>query len=327
MLLLSSAVPPDQQTAFTVSIDHISTTTGISAYERAKTILEVVNDTSKPEDFKRPGHIFPLIAKENGVLEREGHTEAAVDLAKLAGLREVGVICEIMKDDGTMMRTKELIEFKKTHNLKMITIEDLVKYRKDNLMKMEVITTLPTKYGVFKILGYVNNVTKEHHIALVFGDVENSDEAILTRIHSECFTGDIFGSKRCDCGEQLDNAMKMISENSKGVILYLRQEGRGIGLINKLKSYALQDEGYDTVVANIKLHFEVDSRDYKEAALMLKYLNVGKVNLITNNPKKIEGLEKNGIKVEKRIQTKSTVYKENEKYLKTKKEKLNHMLD
>lgn len=318
----------NHETAFTVSIDYKDTKTGISAFERARTISKIFDNDVKESDFRRPGHVFPLLAKNNGVLDRKGHTEAAVDLAKLAGLNPGGVICEIMKDDGTMARTEDLKEFSKIHNIKIITIEDLVEYRKkkENLIDRVAEVDMPTKYGDFKMYGFINKVNGEHHVALVKGDVSKVD-SVLTRVHSECLTGDVFGSKRCDCGEQYDAAMKKIAEEGTGVLVYMRQEGRGIGLINKLKAYELQDQGFDTVEANIKLGFKADMRTYDVAASILKDLGVTKVNLMTNNPRKLNGLDKYGIKINKRIPIQMNHNEKNEFYLKTKQEKLNHMLN
>ena len=319
----------NHETAFTVAIDHADTTTGISAFERALTIQKVLDANSKPEDFRRPGHVFPLVAKKGGVLERNGHTEAAVDLPKLAGLKPSGVICEIMKDDGTMARTLDLMEFAKIHNLKIITIEDLIKYRKENErneaeVERVVEIKMPTRYGDFKMYGFINKLNGEHHVALVKGDI-TSTNSVLTRVHSECLTGDALGSKRCDCGEQYDAAMKRIAEEGTGILLYMRQEGRGIGLINKLKAYSLQDKGYDTVEANEMLGFPADMRSYDVAAAILKDLGAFKVNLMTNNPSKIDGLEGYGIEIVNRIPIAMNHNEKNEFYLQTKKEKMGHI--
>lgn len=320
----------NHETAFTVAIDHIDTTTGISAFERALTIQKVLDESSKPDDFRRPGHVFPLIAKKDGVLERNGHTEAAVDLPKLAGLKGAGVICEIMKDDGTMARTSDLIKFANEHNLKIITIKDLIEYRrkmeeKETLVERVVETKMPTRYGDFKMFGFINKLNGEHHVALVKGEINEKNE-VLTRVHSECLTGDALGSKRCDCGEQYDAAMKRIAEEGCGILLYMRQEGRGIGLINKLKTYSLQDKGFDTVEANEMLGFPADMRSYDVAAAILKDLGVSKVNLMTNNPRKIDGLERYGIEIVNRVPIKMNHNEKNEFYLQTKKEKLGHIL-
>lgn len=317
----------NHETAFTVSIDHINTTTGISAYERAFTIQKVLKD-SEPLDFRRPGHIFPLIAKSGGVLKRVGHTEAAVDLSRLAGLEPAGVICEIMSKDGTMARTTELMEFVKKHNLKIITIADLVDYRRtrENLVERVVEVNMPTKYGDFKMYGFINKLNGEHHVALVKGEIDEN-EPVLVRVHSECLTGDALGSLRCDCGDQYDAAMKKIAKEGKGILLYMRQEGRGIGLINKLKAYDLQDQGYDTVEANLMLGFPADMRDYGIGAQILKNLGVRRLRIMTNNPRKLNGLRGYDIEIVERISIQMNHNEKNEFYLKTKQDKLQHMLN
>jgi 3,4-dihydroxy 2-butanone 4-phosphate synthase/GTP cyclohydrolase II len=314
-------------TAFTVSIDHVSTTTGISAFERAATILEMLNPASKPSDFKRPGHIFPLIAKEGGVLRRAGHTEAAVDLARLCNAKPAGVICEIIKEDGTMARVPDLQEIANQFDVKMITIQDLIHYRRqhETLVKREVEITLPTQFGTFRTVGYSNSLDGKEHIALIKGKI-NPDEPTLVRVHSECLTGDVFGSFRCDCGPQLHAALAQIEEAGSGVLLYMRQEGRGIGLLNKLKAYKLQEEGYDTVEANHKLGFAADLRDYGIGAQILRDLGIRKLRLLTNNPRKIAGLQGYDLEVVDRVPLQMPAHKENAQYLQTKYEKLGHLL-
>ena len=315
-------------TAFTVSIEaKKGVTTGISAADRAVTIMTAIDPQSSHEDLARPGHVFPLRAKPGGVLQRAGQTEGSVDLARLSGLNPSGVICEIMNEDGTMSRVPELMEFAKQHNMKIVTIKDLIKYRTriERFVHRVSTTKLPTDYGDFTVIAYANDVDANVHLALVKGEIKK-DEAVLVRVHSECLTGDVFGSKRCDCGEQLHTAMELINGEGQGVILYMRQEGRGIGLVNKLKAYELQDKGLDTVEANIKLGFKPDLRDYGIGAQILVDLGVRKMRLMTNNPKKIVGLEGYGLKVVERVPMEMHPHERNLIYLKTKKKKLGHML-
>jgi 3,4-dihydroxy 2-butanone 4-phosphate synthase/GTP cyclohydrolase II len=315
-------------TAFTISIDHKTTTTGISAHERSDTILALVNEDSKGSDFNRPGHIFPLVAKDGGVLRRAGHTEAAVDLARLSGAKPAGVICEIINEDGTMARVPDLRKIADEHELKMITIKDLIQYRnrKDKLVTKEVEITLPTAYGNFQAFCYSNIVDNKENIALVKGDI-SKDEPVLVRVHSECLTGDVFGSLRCDCGPQMHSALEQIEKEGRGVLLYMRQEGRGIGLLNKMKAYKLQEEGLDTVEANEKLGFAPDLREYGIGAQILRDLGVKKMRLLTNNPRKITGLKGYDLEIVERVQLQMPHNNDNEKYLRAKKQKLGHLLN
>ena len=314
-------------TAFTVSIDHISTTTGISAGERAETIRRAMDHDAEPGDFRRPGHIFPLIAKSGGVLQRPGHTEAAVDLARLAGHAPGGVICEIMNDDGTMARLPELSVMAEKFGLKLITIEQLTEYRKthDQLVTREAEIRMPTDFGEFRMIGYTDRLTGQEHVAMIKGEIR-AENPVPVRIHSECMTGDVFGSRRCDCGPQLHAALRQMEEEGEGVLLYMRQEGRGIGLINKLKAYQLQEEGLDTVEANERLGFPDDMRDYAIAAQMLKDLGAWNIRLMTNNPRKLEGLNTYGIRIMERLPIEIEPVQENHHYLNTKMEKLGHLL-
>jgi 3,4-dihydroxy 2-butanone 4-phosphate synthase/GTP cyclohydrolase II len=317
-------------TAFTVSIEaKHGVTTGISAHDRARTIQVAIDDTSTSDDIARPGHIFPLMARKGGVLVRVGHTEASVDMARLAGLKPAGVICEIMNEDGTMARLPDLEVFAERHGLKIVSIADLIRYKMKNekLVRRVAETRIPTRYGgEFRLIGYENDIDKETHLALVKGDI-TPDDVVLVRVHSECFTGDVLGSMRCDCGEQLHSALKMIEKEKKGVFLYMRQEGRGIGLLNKLKAYSLQDHGHDTVEANLALGFSADLRDYGIGAQILNDIGVRKMRLLTNNPKKIKGLEGYGLQVLERVPLEMEPTKDNIAYLKAKQKKLGHILN
>ncbi len=320
--------PIPQYTAFTISIDAKNeTTTGISASDRASTITKAISEDSTAHDFMRPGHVFPIISRKGGVLVRAGHTEGSVDLAKLAGLTPASVICEIMKDDGDMARLNDLEEFSKEHNIKITTIANIISHRlrSECLVSKAANANLPTQYGDFKVIVYENGIDSQHHVAFVKGDI-TPDEGVLVRVHSECLTSDVFGSLRCDCGPQIHQAMRMIEAEGRGVILYMRQEGRGIGLINKIKAYALQDDGYDTVQANEKLGFKPDLRDYGIGAQILLDLGVRKMKLMTNNPQKVKGLEGFGLQIVERVQIEIPPNDSNTNYLKVKKDKLGHLL-
>ena len=316
----------NHSTAFTVSVDHVDTTTGISAAERGYTMRSLTEEGTKPQDLRRPGHVFPLVARHGGVLVRNGHTEATVDLMRLAGLKECGICCEIMEEDGTMMRTENLWKLAKKYDLKFITIKDLQDYCRihEKHVVREACAKMPTQYGEFQIYGYVNDITGEHHVALVKGEIGDGED-VLCRVHSECLTGDTFGSLRCDCGKQLQSAMKQIEREGRGVLLYMRQEGRGIGLINKLKAYELQEQGMDTVEANLALGFKDDERDYSAGAMILQDLGIKKLRLMTNNPTKIDGLNEYGLEIVERVPIQMPINPFDKYYMQTKQKKMGHM--
>ena len=318
----------NHETAFTVSIDHVSTTTGISAAERSVTAMKCVEEGTKPEDFRRPGHMFPLLAKKNGVLERNGHTEATVDLLRLAGLKTCGLCCEIMREDGTMMRTSELAQMAEKWKIPFLTIKDLQDYRKrhEKLVEQVTKTDMPTRYGHFTAYGYINKLNGEHHVALVKGEV-GEGENLLCRVHSECLTGDTFGSLRCDCGQQLHAAMRQIEEEGRGILLYMRQEGRGIGLINKLRAYELQEQGMDTLEANLALGFKGDEREYYIGAQILRDLGAKTLRLLTNNPDKVYQLQDFGMEIVERVPIQAPANPHDIRYLRTKQRRMGHLLE